>query len=157
MALAERPVGPYWISVVRDRRDRAVDMGMEEGMDMSWVFFAAVLVVFGTGAVVLRRRRSQPSRGFPWFWVTFPVAVLALVCTAGAFLSRYFGVNIPKDDIVGLSQPYPKFNQSVQFLSSEQFRVLTGPVDAAFYLWFFPVILVAFTVGSVIAWRRGRV
>ncbi|MEY8567598.1 hypothetical protein AALF15_13675 [Corynebacteriaceae bacterium 7-707] len=124
---------------------------------MSWVLVAAVLLVVLVGVVVLRRRRPQESSGFPWFWVTFPVAVLSLVSALGSFLSRYAGVDIPEDDIVGLSQPYPDFDKGVQFLSNEQFRAMVAPVDGAVYLWFFPVLGVFCAVASVIAWRRGRV
>ncbi|WP_312976563.1 hypothetical protein [Corynebacterium sp.] len=123
---------------------------------MSWAFVAAVLLVAVVGVVVLRRRRPQRSAGFPWFWVTFPVAMLALVSALGSFLSRYAGVDIPEDDIVGLSQPYPDFNETVQFLSNEQFQQMLGPLPYAVYIWFFPVLGIVFTVASVAAVRKGR-
>ncbi|MGJ0184225.1 hypothetical protein [Corynebacterium glyciniphilum] len=123
---------------------------------MSWALVAAVLLVAVVGVVVLRRRRPQRSAGFPWFWVTFPVAVLALVSALGSFLSRYAGVDIPEDDIVGLSQPYPDFNETVQFLSNEQFQQMFGPLPYAVYIWFFPVLGIVFTVASVVAVRKGR-
>lgn len=123
---------------------------------MSWALVAAVLLVAVVGVVVLRRRRPQRSAGFPWFWVTFPVAVLALVSVLGSFLSRYAGVDIPEEDIVGLSQPYPDFNETVQFLSNEQFQQMFGPLPYAVYIWFFPVLGVICTIASVVAWRKGR-
>lgn len=131
-------------------------MGVEEGTVMSWVFLASALMVAVVGVVVLRRRRPQRSAGFPWLWVTFPVAVLSLVSALGSLLSRYAGVDIPEDDIVGLSQPYPDFNETVQFLSNEQFQQMFGPLPYTVYLWFFPVLGIAFTVASVVAWRKGR-
>lgn len=131
-------------------------MDVEEGANMSWALVASIVVVTAIGVVVLRRGRSRPSRGFPWFWVTFPTAVLALVSTVGVFLSRYAGVDIPEADTVGLSQPSPNFNEAVPFLSGEQFRAMAGPVNATLYLWFFPVLALALIVASVVAWRKGR-
>ncbi|MGV0868589.1 hypothetical protein [Corynebacterium kalidii] len=124
---------------------------------MNWVFVAAVVLIVVTGVTVLRRRRPQPASGFPWFWVTFPVGVLGLVCTLGAHLSRFAGVDFPEHDIVGLSAPYPGYNEVIQFLSNEQFLKLRGPLDPAVYLWFFPVLAIVATAASVVAWRKGRV
>lgn len=127
---------------------------------MTWLLIFAVLVVLLVGGAVLPRRADyrgeSGAMGFPWFWVAFPMAVLTLVSTVGVFLSRYAGVDIPEADTVGLSQPYPNFNEAVPFLSGEQFRAMAGPVDATVYLWFFPVLAVALTVASVVAWRKGR-
>lgn len=123
---------------------------------MSWVFLVSVLVVAVAGAVVLPRRRQQQSPGFPWFWVLLPVAMLALVSAVGVLISRFAGVDTPDNDKVGLSMPYPEFNQSVQFLSNEQFLRLGGPIDPVVYIWFFPVLGIICTIASVVAWKKGR-
>ncbi|WP_420098471.1 hypothetical protein [Corynebacterium sp.] len=123
---------------------------------MSWVFLVSVLVVAVAGAVVLSRRRQQQAPGFPWFWVLLPVAMFALVSAVGVLISRFAGVDTPDSDKVGLSMPYPEFNQAVQFLSTEQFQQMFGPLPYAVYIWFFPVLGIVSTVASVVAWRKGR-
>ena len=130
---------------------------------MSWamglIFLGSVLVVAVTGAIVIPRRPQGRRRGFPWFWVTFPLAVLGLVSTLGIVLAFTSTIYMPHDDPVGLSMPFHGAlgTPGREFLSNEQFRQVFGPLPYAFYLWFFPVLGVFCAVASVIAWRRGRV
>ncbi|MEJ6547929.1 amino acid permease [Corynebacterium sp. USCH3] len=123
---------------------------------MTWALLAAALLTALVGAVVLPRRAGQEAIGFPWFWVALPVSVFAWVCTVGVFLARYAHVVTSETDRVGLSLPYPEFDQSVQFLSNEQFRQMHGPIDPAIYLFFFPLLGVGCTVAAVLFWRKGR-
>ncbi|AHW63656.1 Putative membrane protein [Corynebacterium glyciniphilum AJ 3170] len=126
---------------------------------MSWVFLVSVLVVAVIAAIVIPRRPRGQHSGFPWFWVAFPLAVLGLVSTLGMILGgsalTIYGAH---DDPVGLSMPYPATSgfPGVQFLSTEQFQQMFGPLPYAVYIWFFPVLGIVFTIASVVAWRKGR-
>lgn len=126
---------------------------------MSWVFLVSVLVVAVIAAIVIPRPPRGQHSGFPWFWVAFPLAVLGLVSTLGMILGgsalTIYGAH---DDPVGLSKPYPATSgfPGVQFLSTEQFQQMFGPLPYAVYIWFFPVLGIVFTIASVVAWRKGR-
>jgi hypothetical protein len=130
---------------------------------MTWLLIFAGLVVLLVGGAVLPRRAEYrggtDSPGFPWFWVTFPVAVLGLVSTLGMILGEYTStIYTSRDDLVGLSMPYPVTGEipGLEFLSTQQFRQMFGPLPYAVYVWFFPVLGVVFTIASVVAVRKGR-
>lgn len=138
-------------------------MGLEEAEDLSWVmgwvFLASVLIVAVTGAIVLPRRPRGQHSGFPWFWVAFPLATLGLVSTLGMILGEFTStIYTSHDDPVGLAMPYPATGgfPGVQFLSTEQFQQMFGPLPYAVYIWFFPVLGVVCTIASVVAARKGR-
>lgn len=127
---------------------------------MGWVFIASVLIVAVTGAIVIPRRSRGRHRGFPWFWVVFPLAVLGLVSTLGMIIGEFTStIYTYHDDPVGLSMPYPLTGgfPGVQFLSTEQFQQMFGLLPYAVYIWFFPVLGVICTIASVVAWRKGRI
>lgn len=132
---------------------------------MGWVFLASVLIVAATGALVIprrsRRRQGQQEQhsGFPWFWAVFPPAVLGLVSTLGMILGlTQSTIYTSFEDPVGLSMPYPVTGgfPVEEFLSTEQFRQVFGPLPYAVHIWFFPVLGVVFTIASVVAVRKGR-
>ncbi|MGP9724545.1 hypothetical protein ACT3SZ_11085 [Corynebacterium sp. AOP40-9SA-29] len=130
---------------------------------MSWVFLGSILVVAMTGAVILPRRarqKDQRNLAFPWFWVCYPVAVFGIVSTIGMVLDAQFStIYNSHEDPIGLAMPYPDGHgfPGLQFLSSEQYRQLFGPLPVEIYLAFFPLLAVVGVVSAVIAWRKGRV
>lgn len=112
---------------------------------------AAVMVMVVVAAVIPRRVPGRGPAGpgrtprFPWFWVGFPVTVLATVSAVGVVLSRTVGVTETDHRPVDLSLTYPDFGGGgdVQFLSNEQFRSMSGPLPADVYLWGWPVLALA--------------
>lgn len=119
---------------------------------MTLVFLLTAVVVTVVVAAVIPRR--VPVRGpagpgrtprFPWFWVVFPVTVLATASAVGVVLSRTVGVTETDHRPVDLSLTYPDFGGGgdVQFLSNEQFRSISGPLPADVYLWGWPVLALA--------------
>ena len=98
---------------------------------MVWVWTFAVLIVVLVGAAVLSRRAGQPREGFPWFWVTFPVAVL--------FVAGSLHMWLPGVGATGgwtMYMPLADRRGGVQFLGNEQFWQLQ-----AFLLgrWILPI------------------
>ena len=116
---------------------------------MVWVWTFAVLIVVLVGAAVLSRRAGQPRERFPWFWVTFPVAVL--------FVAGSLHMWLPGVGATGgwtMYMPLADRRGGVQFLGNEQFWQLQ-----AFLLgrWILPIAALVLVGLSAWSWRRGRV
>ncbi|WP_414123096.1 amino acid permease [Corynebacterium nuruki] len=130
---------------------------------MTLVFLIAVVVTAVAGVVLLRTARRPASRPadrtprFPWFWVSFPLTVLALVSAVGALLARFAGTEEVRTPPVPWALTYPDPPRSgLDFLSGEQLRQLQGPLPPEVYVWFWPVAALVGLGWSVWAWRTGR-
>jgi amino acid transporter len=127
---------------------------------MTVVFLIAVGVTVVAGAALLRvARRPDPDRPprFPWFWVAFPVTVLASVSAVGGLLAWFAGTREVQNPPVPWALTYPeRLPFGIQFLSGEQFRQLRGPLPPEVYVWFWPVAAVLGIVVCVVCWRTGR-
>lgn len=51
--------------------------------DATWLIVFAAVIVGLVAASVVPRRHNRP--GFPWFWVTFPVTVLATAAALAGY------------------------------------------------------------------------
>lgn len=53
---------------------------------MTWLLALAALIVLTVAGAVLPRRITGEPRGFPWFWVAFPVTAFAVALSVYSFL-----------------------------------------------------------------------
>lgn len=53
---------------------------------MTWLLVLAALIVLTVAGAVLPRRINREKRGFPWFWVVFPITAFAVTLTGYSFL-----------------------------------------------------------------------
>ncbi len=125
---------------------------------MTWLLiFAALVVLLVAGAVLPRRaeyRRESGTRGFPWFWLVFPLTALAV---ALAFASWLPGV------LSGGA--YSGWTMYVPLADADEDPTSTLLSDtAALYLlsgWWarvgYPVLAIVGIGLSTWAWRRNRV
>ena len=95
--------------------------------DATWLIVFAAVIVGLVAASVVPRRHNRP--GFPWFWVAFPVTVLA---TAAA-LAGYAPV---------------EFHPTMYLPLSDR--------DALDATWLWGLLAVIGAAASTWAWRRGR-
>ncbi|WP_293954774.1 hypothetical protein [uncultured Corynebacterium sp.] len=108
---------------------------------MTWLLVLAVLIVLIVAGAVLPRRVKQEQLGFPWFWVAFPITVLAVALTVYSFLPiAPLGLEYGWTMYAPLSDPSDDY---------------TDPLWPGKILWV--VTAVAGTGLSVWTWRRGRV
>lgn len=126
------PVAP-WITVV----------------DMVWVWTFAVVIVLVVGAAVLPRRASEPSQGFPWFWVAFPLCVLLATGSLTMWLPL-----IAATGGVPMYMPLADSHDGVQVLGNDQFWQLHAFTPGR---WILPITALVLGGLSAWAWRRGRV
>ena len=112
-----------------------------------WTF--AVLMVVLVGASVLPRRAGQPRQGFPWFWLSFPMAVLLV---AGSLHMWLPGISAASAWTMYMS--LADRGSGLQFLSDEQLWQLQ-----AFLLgrWSLPIAALVLVGLSVWSWRRGHI
>lgn len=110
---------------------------------MTWLMLFALLIVILVAVAVLPRHRTAQAdpegrRQFPWFWVTFPLTMFALVMSAAILL------RISDPVAYGWTMYAPLSDESHQ-----------PALPYSGLAW-----LVAGVVGAVVsvfAWRRGRV
>ena len=113
---------------------------------MVWVWTFAVLMVVLVGAAVLPRRVQQPREGFPWFWLSFPAAVLLVAGSLHMWLP-----------LIGATagwtmyMPLADRRDGVQFLGNEQFWQLQAFLVGK---WILPITALVAVGLSVWAWRR---
>lgn len=108
---------------------------------MTWLLVLAVLIVLTVAGAVLPRRVSREQRGFPWFWVVFPITAFAVALAVYSFLPiAPLGVDF------GWTMYSPLVDSSESsvdpFWSGKIMWVVTAVVGAGLSVW---------------AWRRGRV
>lgn len=109
---------------------------------MTWLMLFALLIVILVAGAVLPRRRTADApvgrRQFPWFWITFPVAMFCLAMGTGTLL------RLPGPMTYGWTMYAPLSNAIHQ-----------PALPVSGLVW-----LVAAIVGallSLLAWRRDRV
>ena len=110
---------------------------------MTWLMlFALLIVVLVAGAVLPRHRTTPPAlegrRQFPWFWIAFPVTMLALGMAISLLL------RLPGPITYGWTMYMPL---------SEDIHQPVLSVSGLIWL----VVAVVGAVLSVLAWRRGRI
>ncbi|MBP2527195.1 hypothetical protein [Rhodococcus sp. PvP104] len=112
-----------------------------------WTF--AVFMVVLVGAAVLPRRAGQPRQGFPWFWLSFPMAALLV---AGSLHMWLPGISAASSWTMYM--PLADRGSGLQFLSNEQLWQVQ-----AFLLgrWILPIAALVLAGLSVWSWRRGRI
>ncbi|MGO1949534.1 MAG: amino acid permease [Mycobacteriaceae bacterium] len=128
---------------------------------MTWIFLGAVVLVSVVGAVLLPRRarggESQDVLSFPWFWVVFPLTVLATMCAVGLLVAAFSDAHLVQEQPVPWALPYPDSTiDGLQFISGEQWRDMVGPLAPVFFFWFWPIAAVTGIGLCVWAWRSGR-
>ncbi|MFI8592752.1 hypothetical protein [Dietzia maris] len=116
---------------------------------MVWVWTFAVMMVVLVGAAVLPRRVQQPREGFPWFWLSFPAAVLLVAGSLHMWLP-HIGTH------GGWLRYLPMTNRPavLRIISNEQYWLIQAFLVGA---WILPVLALVAVGLSVWAWRRGRV
>lgn len=116
---------------------------------MVWIWTFAVVMVVLVGAAVLPRRAEQPRQGFPWFWLSFPTAVLLVAASLHMWLPTITWTG-------GLLTYMPLTNKSAFMgIAGPEFYWRTQMVHVG--AWALPVLALTAVGLSVWAWRRGRV
>lgn len=102
---------------------------------MLWALFGTAFVLV-VAVFAVAPRWSGGGRGFPWFWVLFPLTVLAVTSTVAFLVLEAPGSGPVEYSTVDVGyDPFFRYNLAAM-------------------LW--PLIAVIGAVGSVIAWRKGR-
>ncbi len=134
------------------RRTAAASVAVANVAVMVWVWTFAVLIVVLVGAAVLPRRTGQPRQGFPWFWVTFPLAVLLV---AGSLHVWLFEIGASSGWTMYM--PLADRRGGMQFLSNQQFGQFWQLQVFLLGRWILPITALVLVGLSVWSWRRGRV
>lgn len=116
---------------------------------MVWIWTFAVVMVVLVGAAVLPRRAGQPRQGFPWFWLSFPTAVLLVAATLHMWLPT---VTWPG----GWMMYMPLTNKPavISIVGTEHYWTMQTVYVGA---WVLPILALVAGGLSVWAWRRGCV
>ena len=117
------------------------------------VFLGAVSAMIAVAVSVFRHDPARGRKPFPWFWIAFPVAATFLACLAALFMT-----GLTMGDY-GWTMYAPLTDaDSSQYSSNGQFTALGWNLRHNVAAWFLAGSgVVAGTLASVVAWRKGRI